>query len=137
VRMMSLNRRAAVDPDAAAIAAVEQQIREAMQEGGGGSDEAHAQPQKKQPTPDIAEPEPEDTPEHDKQAEEEDNQEEEDEEDEAMDAVACAGRRLVAALPRPSAAAARGRPSLVLRIPYPALLAVWQQLPRAVRKTPY
>eukprot|EP01046_Picozoa_sp_COSAG06_P060357 COSAG06_NODE_12810_length_1325_cov_48.132137_3_plen_128_part_01 len=128
--MMSLNRRAAVDPDAAAIAAVEQQIREAMQEGGGGSDEAHAQPQKKQPTPVIAEPEPEDTPEHDKQAEEEDNQEEEDE-DEAMDAVACAGRRLVAALPRPSAAAARGRPSLLLRIPYPALLAVWQQLPRA------
>ena len=108
-------KRASVESNATttSVVAVQQQIEEAMAE-------ASLEP----PAVLIAEPVGED----EEQAEEEDGSE-----GTGMDAVACAGRRVAVDLPRASAAAGRARPSLLLRMPYSALLKVSQQLPRAAR----
>ena len=108
-------KRASVESNATTVSvvALQQQIEEAMAE-------ASLEP----PAVLIAEPVGED----EEQAEEEDGSE-----GTGMDAVACAGRRVAVDLPRASAAAGRARPSLLLRMPYSALLKVSQQLPRAAR----
>ena len=116
-------KRASVESNATttSVVALQQQIEEAMAEASSNASErASLEP----PAVLIAEPVGED----EEQAEEEDGSE-----GTGMDAVACAGRRVAVDLPRASAAAGRARPSLLLRMPYSALLKVSQQLPRAAR----
>lgn len=112
-------KRPAVDSGAdSAIAALQDQIKVAMQENTKGD-------QRYGSAPDVVGP-----------ADEDESQEDEENDgsrDTATHAVACAGRRMALDLPRASAAANRARPSLLLRMPYSTLLAVSQQLPRAAR----
>ena len=112
-------KRAFVDSNATTLSVVAlQQIEEALHAA------TRNAPEQKSFETAIADP----VGEVEEQAEEEDGNE-----GTGVDAVSFAGRRVALDLPRASAAAGRARPSLLLRMPYSALLKVSQQLPRSAR----